>query len=87
MISRDPMPTKGYATVGLKPAILTKLQKQTDEYYPGMFLPSALIIIMNEIKRGFYSTEMHPIKIDFSGGYTSCIWICSWCTEYRVFAA
>jgi hypothetical protein len=71
MISRDPMPTKGYATVGLKPAILTKLQKQTDEYYPGMFLPSALIIIMNEIKRGFYSTEMHPIKIDFSGGYTS----------------
>ena len=36
-----------------------------------MFLPSALIIIMNEIKRGFYSAEMHPIKIDFSGGYTS----------------
>ena len=71
MISRDSMPTKGYATVGLKPAILMKLQKQTDEYYPGMFLPSALIIIMNEIKRGFYSAEMHPIKIDFSGGYTS----------------
>ena len=65
------MPTKGYATVGLKPAILTKLQNQTDEYYPGMFLPSALIIIMNEIKRGCYSAEMHPIKIDFSGGYTS----------------
>ena len=53
------MPTKGYATVGLKPAILMKLQNQTDEYYPGMFLPSALIIIMNEIKRGFYSAEMH----------------------------
>lgn len=67
----NPMPTQGYATIGLKPAIFAKLQKLTDEYYPGMFLPSALIIIMNEIKRGFYSVEMYPIKIDFSGEYTS----------------
>jgi hypothetical protein len=66
MIVSNPMPSEGYATIGLKPAILTKLQISTDEYYPGMFLPSALIIIMNEIKRGFYS-----IKIDFSGEYTS----------------
>jgi hypothetical protein len=44
------VPSQGYATIGVKPAILTKLQKSTDEYYPGMFLPSALIIIMNEIK-------------------------------------
>jgi hypothetical protein len=71
MILTNPMPTQGYATIGLKPAILAKLQKSTDEYYPGMFLPSALIIIMNEIKRGFYSAEMYPIKIDFSGEYTS----------------
>jgi hypothetical protein len=65
------MPSKGYATIGLKPAILTRLQKDTDEFYPGMFLPSALIIMMNEVKRGFYSVEMHNIKADFSGRYTS----------------
>ncbi len=65
------MPSQGYATIGLKPAILAKLQKGTDECYPGMFLPSALIIMMNEIKRGLYSMEMHNMKVDFSGRYTS----------------
>ena len=65
------MPSQGYATIGLKPAILTRLQKDTDEFYPGMFLPSALIIMMNEVKRGFYSVEMHNMRVDFSGRYTS----------------
>jgi tRNA(Met) C34 N-acetyltransferase TmcA len=65
------VPSQGYATIGLKPAILSKLQKDTDEFYPGMFLPSALIIMMNEVKRGYYSVEMHNIKADFSGRYTS----------------
>jgi hypothetical protein len=65
------MPSQGYATIGLKPAILARLQKDTDEFYPGMFLPSALIIMMNELKRGFYSVEMHNIRADFSGRYTS----------------
>jgi len=65
------LPSVGYATIGLKPAILGKLQKDTDEFYPGMFLPSALIIMMNEIKRGYYSVGMHSIKADFSGVYTS----------------
>lgn len=65
------MPSQGYATIGLKPAILAKLQKDTDEFYPGMFLPSALIIMMNEIKRGYYSVQMHNINADFSGLYTS----------------
>jgi tRNA(Met) C34 N-acetyltransferase TmcA len=65
------VPSKGYATIGLKPAVLSKLQKDTDEFYPGMFLPSALIIMMNEVKRGFYSVEMQNIKADFSGRYTS----------------
>lgn len=65
------MPSQGYATIGLKPAVLTRLQKDTDEFYPGMFLPSALIIMMNEVKRGFYSVEMHNIKADFTGRYTS----------------
>lgn len=65
------MPSQGYATIGLKPAIISKLQNETDEYYPGMFLPSALIIMMNETKRGYYTIGMHSIKIDFSGRYTS----------------
>ena len=65
------MPSQGYATIGLKPAILSRLQKDTDEFYPGMFLPSALIIMMNEVKRGFYSVEMNNIRADFTGRYTS----------------
>lgn len=65
------VPSQGYATIGLKPAILAKLQKITDESFPGMFLPSALIIMMNEIKRGYYSVNTHNIKEDFSGRYTS----------------
>jgi len=65
------VPSQGYATIGLKPAILSRLQKDTDEFYPGMFLPSALIIMMNEVKRGFYSVEMHNMRVDFSGRYTS----------------
>ena len=65
------MPSQGYATIGLKPAILARLQKDTDEFFPGMFLPSALIIMMNEVKRGFYSVEMHNINADFTGRYTS----------------
>ena len=65
------MPSNGYSTVGLKPAILTKLQRATDEYYPGMFIPSTLIIMMNEIKRGYYSVGSHNVIPDFSGQYTS----------------
>jgi hypothetical protein len=65
------MPSQGYGTIGLKPDIISKLQADTDVYYPGMFLPSALIIMMTEIKRGYYEVGMHNIKIDFSGRYTS----------------
>ncbi|HKC78892.1 MAG TPA: hypothetical protein VKB83_02225 [Nitrosopumilaceae archaeon] len=65
------MPSQGYGTIGLKPAIISELQKDADEYYPGMFLPSALIIMMNEIKRKYYTVGMYNIKIDFSGRYTS----------------
>jgi hypothetical protein len=65
------VPTKGYSTIGLKPAILTILQRETDEYYPGMFLPSALIMLMNEVKRGYYSVGTFNRKPDFSGTYTS----------------
>ncbi|MFZ0202686.1 MAG: hypothetical protein WAL46_03215, partial [Nitrososphaeraceae archaeon] len=65
------MPSNGYSTIGLKPAILAKLQRATDEYYPGMFIPSTLIIMMNEIKRDYYSVGLHNVRPDFSGQYTS----------------
>ena len=65
------MPSNGYSTIGLKPSIVTRLQRATDEYYPGMFIPSTLIIMMNEIKRGYYSVGLHNVRPDFSGQYTS----------------
>ena len=65
------MPGQGYSTIGLKPSILEKLHKITDEYFPGMFLPSTMIIMMNEIKRGYYSVDTHNIKLDLGGRYNS----------------
>ena len=65
------MPGKGYSTFGIKPVITTRLQEATDKSYPGMFLPSTLIIVMNEIKRGYYSVESHKIKLDLSGRYNT----------------
>ncbi len=65
------MPGKGYSTVGLKPAIIKKLQDVTDRNYPGMFLPSTLIIMMNEVKKGYYSIELHNIRLDLSGHYNT----------------
>lgn len=65
------MPGKGYSTIGLKPDLLARLHHITDTYYPGMFLPSTLIIMMNEIKRGYYSVNIHNIKLDLSGRYNS----------------
>jgi hypothetical protein len=58
-------------TIGLKPAVISRLHKITGEYYPGMFLPSILISMMNEVKRGYYEVATHNIKSDFSGQYTS----------------
>lgn len=65
------MPGQGYSTIGLKPIILEKLHNITDEYFPGMFLPSTLIIMMNEIKRGYYTVNTHSLKIDLEGNYNS----------------
>ena len=65
------MPGKGYSTVGLKPVILNRLQDVTERNYPGMFLPSTLIIMMNEIKRGYYSVESHNIHLDLTGRYNT----------------
>jgi hypothetical protein len=65
------MPGKGYSTVGMKPVVIAKLQEATDDNYPGMFLPSTLIIMMNEIKRGYYSIKSHNIMLDLSGRYNT----------------
>jgi len=65
------MPGKGYSTVGMKPVVISKLQEATDDNYPGMFLPSTLIIMMNEIKRGHYSVKSHSIVLDLSGRYNT----------------
>jgi hypothetical protein len=65
------VPGKGYSTIGLKPDLLARLQNITNTYYPGMFLPSTLIIMMNEVKRGYYSVNSHNIKLDSSGRYSS----------------
>lgn len=65
------MPGQGYSTIGLKPVILEKLHNTTDEYFPGMFLPSTLIIMMNEIKRGYYVVNSHKLKLNLEGNYNS----------------
>ncbi|HET6517442.1 MAG TPA: hypothetical protein VFG25_04390 [Nitrosopumilaceae archaeon] len=65
------MPGQGYSTIGLKPSIIQKLHEVTDEYFPGMFVPSTLIILMNEIKRGYFSVDLHDVKIDLGGRYSS----------------
>lgn len=65
------MPGQGYSTIGLKPSIIKKLHDITDEYFPGMFIPSTLIIMMNEVKRGYFSIDLHDIKVDLDGRYNS----------------
>jgi len=65
------MPGQGYSTIGLKPEILKKLQHVTDEYFPGMFLPSTLIIMMNEIKRDYYNVNAHNLNLNLEGRYNS----------------
>lgn len=65
------MPGKGYSTIGLKPSISSRLHNLTDAFYPGMFLPSTLIILMNEVKLGFYKIESHKINLDLSGRYNT----------------
>ena len=65
------MPGKGFSTIGLKSDLIARLQNITNTYYPGMFLPSTLIIMMNEVKRGYYSVGFHNIKLNSSGRYNT----------------
>jgi len=66
-----PVQGKGYATLAMKGVVFSELRRITDRYYPGMFLPSALIIMMNEVKRGDYFVDAHRISVNLSGRYTS----------------
>lgn len=65
------MPGKGYATLGLKPSTWSRLTNITDTFYPGMFLPSTLIILMNEVKLGRYTVKTHPHRLDLTGKYNT----------------
>ncbi len=65
------MPGRGYSTLGLKPDVLSRLTHVTDVFYPGMFFPSTLIILMNEVKMKRYTVEMHRIKMDMTGRYNT----------------
>ena len=65
------MPGKGYSTIGVKPAVMEKLQHVTDRNYLGMFLPSTLIIMMNEVKAGRYTIQPHKLRLDLTGRYNT----------------
>ena len=65
------MPAKGYSTIGMKPSVISKLQDVTDRNYLGMFLPSTLIIMMNEIKTERYQVHTHKLQLDLTGRYNS----------------
>ena len=65
------MPGKGYSTIGVKPAVMEKLQQITDRNYLGMFLPSTLIIMMNEVKAGRYTIHAHKLRLDLTGRYNT----------------
>ena len=65
------MPGKGYSTIGLKPDVLSQLENLTETFYPGMFLPSTMIILMNEVKRGYYSIESYRIRNSMAGRYST----------------
>ena len=65
------MPGKGYSTIGVKPAVMEKLHQVTDRNYLGMFLPSTLIIMMNEVKAGRYTIRTHKLRQDLTGRYNT----------------
>ena len=67
------MPGKGYSTIGVKPAVMERLQQITDKNYLGMFLPSTLIIMMNEVKAERYTIHAHKLRLDLTGRYNTCL--------------
>ena len=50
---------------------MERLQQITDKNYPGMFLPSTLIIMMNEVKAERYTIHVHKLRLDLTGRYNT----------------
>ncbi len=65
------MPNKGFHTIPLKSIVIKKLQKITDEMYCGMFIPSTLIMMINEIKKKNYIIFTSKQILDLPGRYVS----------------
>lgn len=65
------MPGRGYSTLNLKPRILAMLANVTDTFYPGMFFPSTLIMLMNEVKLGRFAVAVHDYKMDLTGRWST----------------
>lgn len=64
------MPGKGFATIAIKPTTIEKLQKMTEQMH-SMFIPSTLIMLMNEIRNGKYNLYSHRLGLDLPGNYIS----------------
>jgi len=65
------MPNKGFHIIPIKSITIERLQKIIDEMYPGMFIPSTLIMMMNEIKKKNYVIFTHRQNLDLPGSYVS----------------
>ena len=64
------MPRVGFTTIALKPITNERLQKMTDQMH-SMFIPSTLIMLMNEIRNGEYNICSHGLSLDLPGNYIS----------------
>ena len=64
------MPRIGFATIAIKPITNERLQKMTNQMH-SMFIPSTLIMLMNEIRNGEYNIHSHRLSLDLSGNYIS----------------
>lgn len=62
------MPKKGFFSISVKPVTIKKLQKLTDTIHT-MFVPTTLVMMMNEIKSGNYAIHSHKLSLDLSGSY------------------
>jgi len=60
------MPKKGFFSISVKPVTIEKLQKLTDTVHT-MFVPTTLVMMMNEIENGNYAIHSHKLGLDLSG--------------------
>jgi len=62
------MPKKGFFSIAIKPLTVEKLQKLTDKTH-SMFIPTTLVMLMNEIEDGNYILYSHKLNLDLSGNH------------------